>query len=277
MAVAEELNFTRAAERLHLGQQAVSKSIGQLERELGVELLERTTRKVRLTPAGADLLDSSRDVLAATDAAFDRVQAMDRGLSGTIRVGVTPAIGPTTRQEVASVLREGASEVNVAFHEVRPGEVSQALRDRSFDLVLARTNRDALNVDSAALRPSPVELFVPADHRFAGMESVRLADLDGERLLTWSSPGSPYTDMLVNRLSAAGARVEPLVAPTTGSGGPPDLTESGAVALMPQGWPTGFNNARVAVEDDVTLPLLLLWPAGLPSPAVRRLREGMES
>ena len=52
VAVAEELNFTRAAERLHLGQQAVSKSVGQLERELGVALLERTTREVRLTPAG---------------------------------------------------------------------------------------------------------------------------------------------------------------------------------------------------------------------------------
>jgi DNA-binding transcriptional LysR family regulator len=59
VAVAQELNFTRAAERLHLGQQAVSKSVRQLERELGVTLLERTTREVRLTPAGAALLARS--------------------------------------------------------------------------------------------------------------------------------------------------------------------------------------------------------------------------
>src|SRR5918997_2063160 len=80
VAVAEELNFTRAAERLHLGQQAVSKSVGQLERELGVELLERTTREVRLTSAGTALLAAGRDALVAADTAFERARAVGRGL-----------------------------------------------------------------------------------------------------------------------------------------------------------------------------------------------------
>ena len=71
VAVAEELNFTRAAERLHLAQQAVSKSVGQLERELGVELLERTTREVRLTAGRRRAARAGgRDALAAADAAF---------------------------------------------------------------------------------------------------------------------------------------------------------------------------------------------------------------
>src|SRR5215218_3008351 len=91
VAVAEELNFTRAAERLHLRQQAVSKSVQQLERELAVELLERTTREVSLTPAGAKLLAAGRDALAATDAAFERARTIGRGLAGTVRVGVSPA------------------------------------------------------------------------------------------------------------------------------------------------------------------------------------------
>src|ERR1044072_4185323 len=71
VAVAEERNFTRAAERLHLGQQAVSKSVAQLERELGVTLLERTTREVRVTAAGAVLLEAGRGALAAADDAFE--------------------------------------------------------------------------------------------------------------------------------------------------------------------------------------------------------------
>jgi DNA-binding transcriptional LysR family regulator len=275
LAVAEELNFTRAAERLHLGQQAVSKSVGQLERELGVALLERTTREVRLTPAGRALLESGREALSAADAAFERARAVGRGLAGTVRVGVTPAIGPATREEVARVLRDGAPELSLSFHEVRPGELPQLLRDRTVDLVLARTARDAPEIDSAPLRPSPVELFVPAGHRLAAAPTARLGELDGERLLTWSAPGTPYTDLLVTRLRAAGAHVEPVESHITGGGEPPDLTETGAVALMPAGWPSGERNARIAIEDDITLPLLVLWPAGLPSPAVHRLRAGM--
>ena len=72
VAVAETRNFTRAAERLHLAQQAVSKSVSQLERELGVTLLERTTREVRLTAAGRDLAEEGAAILAAADAAFAR-------------------------------------------------------------------------------------------------------------------------------------------------------------------------------------------------------------
>jgi DNA-binding transcriptional LysR family regulator len=275
VAVAEELNFTRAAERLHLGQQAISKSVRQLERELGVALLERTTREVRLTPAGTALLESGREALTAAAAAFDRAQAVGRALAGTVRVGVTPAIGPATREDVARVLRDDAAELSVSFHEVRPGEVPQVLRDRTLDLVLARTSLDTPDVDSAPLRPSAVELFVPAGHRLANAATARLAELDGERLLTWSAPGTPYTDLLVTRLQAAGARVEPVQSPITGGGDPPDLTETGAVALVPAGWPTGEHNARVTIEDDISLPLLVLWPTGPPSPAVHRLRAGM--
>src|ERR671911_2509030 len=87
VAVAEELNFTRAAERLHMAQQAISKSVRQLEAELGVELLERTTREVRLTEAGAALLEAGRDVLRAADAAFARAREVGAGLSGTVRLG----------------------------------------------------------------------------------------------------------------------------------------------------------------------------------------------
>jgi DNA-binding transcriptional LysR family regulator len=275
VAVAEELNFTRAAERLHLAQQAVSKSVGQLERELGVALLERTTREVRLTPAGTALLESGREALTAADAAFARAQTVGSGLAGTVRVGVTPAIGHATREEVVRVLRDDAAELSVSFHEVRPGEVPQVLRDRSVDLVLARTSRDTPELDSAPLRPSAVELLVPAGHRLASRAAARLAELDGERLLTWSAPGTPYTDLLVTRLRAAGARVEPVQSRITGGGDPPELTETGAVALVPAGWPIGERNVRLTIEDDISLPLLVLWLAGMSSPAVERLRAGI--
>src|SRR3954470_1432893 len=94
VAVAEELSFTRAAQRLHLAQQAVSKSVAQLERDLGVELLERTSREVRLTSAGQALLADAADVIGAADAAFARARDHGRGLAGSLNVGHTAAVGP---------------------------------------------------------------------------------------------------------------------------------------------------------------------------------------
>ena len=143
------------------------------------------------------------------------------------------------------------------------------------ELVLARTAPRAAEVDSAALRPTPAALYVPAGHRLAGDAPVPLAALDGERLLTWNPRGTPFTDLLVTRLAATGARVEPVQSRVTGGGVPADLVEAGAVALMPADWPAGDGVVRVPVADEVTLPLLVLWPAGAPTAAVARLRAGM--
>jgi DNA-binding transcriptional LysR family regulator len=275
VALAEELSFTRAAERLFVGQQAVSKSVRQLERELGVELVERTTHDVRLTAAGAALLEAGRPALAAADAAFAAAREAGQGLTGTIRVGVSPAVSPLDRQEVVDVLRRGAPDVSVSLLEVRPRDVRRLLRARELDLVLARTSDDGPDVDSAALRPTPAVLCVPAGHRLAGADPVGLAQLDGERLLTWSPRGTAFTDLLLTRLAAAGAQVEPIESRVTGSTGLTELAERDAVALMPAGWPPADDVAQVALADDVTLPLLVLWPKGAPSAAVRRVREGM--
>jgi DNA-binding transcriptional LysR family regulator len=275
VAVAEELSFTRAAERLHLGQQAVSKSVAQLERELGVALLERTTHDVRLTAAGEALLGAGRGALTAADAAFALAQEVGGGLSGRVRVGVSPAVGAADREELVRVLREGAPELSVSIREVRPGEMGPLLRSRELDLALARSSGRDETLDSAPLRPTPVILCVPAGHRLAAAASVRLADLDGERLLTWSPPGTPYTDLLVTRLAAAGARVEPVEARVTGSATLGELVELGAVALVPAGWPPAEGIAQLAISDEITLPLVVLWPIGRASAAVRRTREGM--
>ena len=277
MAVAEDLSFTKAAERLHLGQQAVSKSVRALERELGVELLERTTHEVRLTRAGAALLEDGRAALVAADAAFERAVEAGRGLIGTVRVGVSPAISPGEREAAVRALRDGAPELSVALLELRPGEMARRLRARDVDLGLARTGGRDPAVDSAALRPTPAVLCVPAGHRLAGAGPVRLARLSGERLLTWSPEGTPFTDLLLRRLAAAGADVEPVESRVTGSPSLTELAEQGAVALVPESWPPAADVVQVALDDDVTLPLVVLWPAGAPSAAVARVRRALSA
>lgn len=275
VVVAEELNFTRAAERLFVAQQAVSRSLAGLERELGVKLLNRTTHDVTLTPAGVALLASGRQVIAAAERAFSEAAAVGQGLAGRIRVGVTPAVGALIREDVARAVRTGAPELAVDLREVRPREVAQLLRDHELDLVVARTAPDVAELESAALRPTPATLLVPADHRLAGSTPVSLADLDGERLLVWSPPGTPYTDLLVRRVAASGARVELVQAPVTGGGEPTAIAEMKAVALMPSGWPAGENAVAIEMSERVDLPLLVIWLAGASTSAVRRLRAAM--
>jgi DNA-binding transcriptional LysR family regulator len=277
VALADELNFTRAAERLHVGQQAVSKTVAQLERELGVELVERTTREVRLTAAGEALVAHGRPVLRAADAAFAAARDAGRGLSGTVRLGVSPAIGPREREELVRALRRDAPEVSVSVLEVRPGDVRRLLLAGALDLVITRTGASAADVDSAPLRPTPAGLFVAAGHRLAGAREVALRELDGERLLTWSPPGTAFTDLLVTRLEAAGARVEPVEARVTGLSGLTELADRGAVALLPADWTGGEDVVRVALAEEVTLPLLVQWPVGAVPAAVRRVRASLSS
>ncbi len=269
LAVAQELNFTRAAERLHMAQQAVSKSVAQLEAELGVELLERTSREVRLTEAGEALRADAREVVSAADAAFTRARDYGRGLAGALRIGSTPAVGPRVLRDALRELHRDAPELSIALRELRPGEIARSLRDGAADVVLARTSAGAPKLERVTLRPSPAALVVPVAHRLTGEAS--LADLDGERLYTWSRPGTAYTDLLVGLCRAAGATVTPVEAGVTGAAELVDLALMDAVAIVPEGWPTGPDTREVALKDGVTLPLLGLRLAGPPRPAVARL------
>jgi DNA-binding transcriptional LysR family regulator len=276
VAVAEQLSFTRAAEHLHLTQQTVSRTIRELERELGVTLLERTTREVRLTAAGAALLDDGAEAVRAADRAFTRAREIGTGELGRVRIGVSPAIGPADRDAVVAALRPPGANVSLAFHEVRPSQLRPMLRANELDLALTRASgeRDQ-TLHSARLRPTPLVLAVPAAHRLARRERVGLKDLDGERLLVASGRGSAYTDLLLDAVEAAGARVELAEARVTGGAAfLSTLAEERAVALVPAGTPPRDGVALVPV-DGFSVPFVVLWPAGRPSAAVARLRAAL--
>src|SRR5689334_8205460 len=209
VAVAEQLSFTRAAERLHLTQQSVSRTVSELERELGVTLLERTTREVRLTPAGVSLLRDGAEAVRAADAAFVRAREIGTGALGRVRVGLSPAIGPDDRDEIVRALRPPGSDVSVALHEVRPADLRPLLRSQELDVALTRVSGvDDDTLHSAPLRASPMALCLPEAHPLARAPRVALRDLDGLRLLVASPRGTAYTDLLVGAIEAAGAHVE---------------------------------------------------------------------
>ena len=175
VAVAEELNFRRAAERLRLAQPALSAQIKSLEDELQLRLLERTTRSVNLTHAGRVFLDEARAVLSAAARAEQRVKKAEHGLVGTLRVGV---IAPAANAWLAGILR--------GFHQRFPG-VQLSLFDLASPEQLHQLHIGEL--DAGLLRP-PVG-FPELVHRVVEESWQILAVPKGHRLarkrpLEWS-------------------------------------------------------------------------------------------
>jgi DNA-binding transcriptional LysR family regulator len=275
VAVAQQLSFTRAAETLEVRQQTVSKSIRDLETELGVELLSRTTREVRLTDAGLSLLEPARESLRRLEDAFETTRAVGEGRLGVLRIGVTPSIAATDTGEVARAIRAHAAEMNLSFREIPSADLRQALYQREVDIALSRTvgNGDPA-LHKAVLRPTPAAVFVSSDHPLADRKDVSLADLDGSALLAVSPRGTAYTDFLVDRFGEAGAGIEVREARVIG-GSSSMLTElvgTDAFAVKPAAIEPPPGVARLELRH-LDLPLQVLWPAGLPSKAALWLRD----
>lgn len=267
VAVAEELSFTRGAQRLHMAQQAVSRTIAQLESELGVELIVRSPREVRLTAAGTELLADAHEVLATADSAFARARAHGAGLAGVVSVGVTPAVGAAVAGALAREVRAAAPGLSVRLVTIRPAEIAPLVTERRIDVALTRggPREEGLVVHTVA--STAAELVVPSDHPLADAPHASLDRLDGERLLVWSPPGTPYTDLLLGLCAEAGASVTPVESRVTGVAGLVDLEELGAVAINPAGSAV-TPPARAIPLEGVRLPLLAVRAPGRPGPAI---------
>ena len=183
LAVAEELNFTRAAERLHLAQQALSASIRRLEDQLGVALFERSTRKVELTVAGEVLVAGARMVIAATTDAVERVQAVAEGRGGRITVGFSTAAGgvPIVREIIRTFSRT-APGVEVRTEEHDFGDPSAGLADASVDVAFIFGPLPVAGLSSITLVREDRVLAVPPEHPLADTSVVTPDDL---RDLPW--------------------------------------------------------------------------------------------
>jgi len=192
VAVAEELHFGRAAARLSIAQPALSKAIRRVETRLGVQLFERSSRHVALTPAGEALLQRGRQALDAVAAA---ARAARRAADGDaqLRLVLKPGgdAGLLSALLAAYASRPGARQVEVLFSGAT--DRVDHLRDGRADLALLYVPFDPL--DGLAHETLHVEQRVavlPAGHRLAGRAELRLADLAGETLPRWRGvPGQP--------------------------------------------------------------------------------------
>ena len=183
LAVAEELNFTRAAERLHLAQQALSASIRRLEAQLGVALFVRSTRKVELTAAGEVLVDGARAVVAAAADAIERVHQVAEGRSGRITIGFSTAAGgiPIVRQ-IMRKFAERAPGVDIRTKEHDFSDPSAGLADASVDVAFIFGPLPVDGLSAVTLVKENRLLAIRPEHPLAFRTAVTTDDL---RDLAW--------------------------------------------------------------------------------------------
>jgi DNA-binding transcriptional LysR family regulator len=196
--VAEQRHFGRAAARLHMAQPPLSQQVRQLEAELGVELLRRTTRRVDLTDAGAAFLQRAREVLAAVDAASAEAQRIGAGLEGRLVVGCVGSATYSLLPSLARTLREDLPAVDFSFRgEMLVPDQAAALLAGEIDLALLRPPVDHPGLVLTRLRRERLIVALPDSHRLAGRKRLRVGDLRNEDFIVHPGHGRSVMSGLV--------------------------------------------------------------------------------
>lgn len=177
MAVAEELHFARAAEKLHIEQSPLSRAIKELESDLGVLLFERTTRSTRLTPAGQVFLEHAPRVFAALNQARDSVKAVAAGYHGQLRIALSDSISQARLTALLTLCREQEPDVDIRLYEV---PFAQQVRGLCGDLYDAGFAQSAEVDDGLIALPAwsdPMVVAVPARHPLLAYKRLPLDEV----------------------------------------------------------------------------------------------------
>jgi DNA-binding transcriptional LysR family regulator len=180
LAVAEELHFGRAAQKLHMAQPPLSQQIRRLEQEIGYPLFLRSSRSVKLTPAGKSLVDRARRTLHKVDEDLDAVRSVARGEVGVLKVGFVGSAMLTSLPAILDRYRRLYAGVQLHLNEFHTSHLIEALRDGSADVALAR---DPGVADDLHVEPAFIEPFiavVPKRHPLAKLRSIPIQRLRDE-------------------------------------------------------------------------------------------------
>ena len=206
VAVATELHFGRAAQKLHMGQPTVSDLVRRLEREMDAPLMTRTTRRVALTSAGTELLGRAKVILDEVGSACAAVHRLAGGHAGTVHLGITPPVAPVLAPHLAAALRIEAPDVELIVRRMWLPDLELAVADGTVDVAITcAVVPDPPGVVGEVFCAEQLLVGVRANHRLADRDTVALADLARETLGIHSSALFPaWTLTHLQALEAAG-------------------------------------------------------------------------
>jgi DNA-binding transcriptional LysR family regulator len=271
LAVADELSFTAAAERLFMTQQQLSRQVAQLESELGVRLFERSTRRVRLTGAGERMLDHARLAVRNADASFADARS-DR--SRPLRVDLSSS-GLQTGAMILERLRGSAPEIAVTQVEHGVGRGLVALRRGELDVLLGRAASAPADVASRLVRHEPILIGMSRDHPLARGESISIRDLEDQPLLLPSDEAAGEWNVAVGELCRdAGFLPRRHPGSTHGSVGAAEVLRGGRVVTPTVPWRAPPPDLIfLPLAPRATYPMSAMWVAEDPSPQVQTFLE----
>ena len=269
LAVAAEMSFTRAAERAHVVQSALSTSVGKLERELGVALFDRSRQQIRLTPAGERFRGHALTVLQASRAAVDSVSEFRGSLTGTVEFGSLISFGPLDVAGALGEFHRAHPRVRLSLRLSQSGASSylSALVEGSLDVALVSVpERFPAALDMRLLFEDPLVFVCREDHALAGHRRVSVRDLVEEDLIGFP-PGFGLRRLVDDAFHADGVRARTQYEVPAGFVAVAELLASGlGTAFMPQSEAARFSTLR-AIE--LTAPVT--WQVYLASPPADRL------
>jgi len=184
IAVAEARHFRRAADTLGISQPSLSLQIGNLETLLGTSLIERGRGPITLTPAGREVFVLARRAVDEAQAILDMTAAMRGGLTGTIRLGSSPSLGPYLLPRVVEHLHRTFPELRLYIRERVPRLLREELLDGTHDIVLSQLPIQGGDLFVRRLFMEPLLLTVPADHPLSGRTSIGVKDIAGLQVLS---------------------------------------------------------------------------------------------
>jgi DNA-binding transcriptional LysR family regulator len=187
IALAEELHFARAAERLHVTQPALSQTLRQLEAEVGVRLVIRTTRRVALSPEGALFLPSAQAAVEAFEAAIGGVRRLAAGELGHLRVGYTIGAAVDLVPEILRQFGQRYADVELELAEYDFGRPAAGLDGGAVDVAIMRPPIDVEDVVFRELLQEPRVACMPSSHRLAERDAVSVREVLGEPII--AAPG----------------------------------------------------------------------------------------
>jgi DNA-binding transcriptional LysR family regulator len=273
VAVAEELHFGRAAERLHIAQPVLSRQIRVLEDELKVQLFARDRRRTELTPAGEQLLVDARPLLASATALRLRVGRAARG-QNSFTVGFMPGLIVTA---AVRALSERHPELTVNVVRTSWDDQVEVVHDGRVDVSYIRLPVDQSGLTVRPLLTEPRVAVLPADHRLAGKETIAIADLADEHLLQdpdavpeWRDIATELRDGTRSPVGRFHAVEEKLEHVATGRG----IT---VLPLSTASFYTRPDIVHVTVRDIPPNQVCLAWEAGRRSPLIREFAALAES
>ena len=206
IAVAEEENVTRAAERLHLSQPPLSRQIRDLEEELSVTLFERTARTVRLTTSGKLFLKEAVAVLQRVEEAVLSVKASTGGIRGELSIGFAPSLSVEILPEALRLFQPAFPGVKVTLHDMSSEEMLSGVEKGTLQLALMalpgpKRLKGLGGLSFEKLRDYELSVALPPNHPLASRKTLRFEDLKDELLIGYSRSGYPeYHEYLVGRL-----------------------------------------------------------------------------